>query len=63
MIRQRLRAAFGGQEGDGDFARFDCPRCGSFALSGTAELVTVGPDRKKVIAALGNSAFASCRGC
>jgi hypothetical protein len=27
------------QEGDGDFARFDCPRCGSFALSGTAEPV------------------------
>lgn len=23
--------------GAGDFARFDCPRCGSFALSGTAE--------------------------
>jgi len=25
------------QEGDGDFARFDCPRCGAFALSGSAE--------------------------
>jgi predicted RNA-binding Zn-ribbon protein involved in translation (DUF1610 family) len=25
------------QPGQGDFARFDCPRCGSFALSGTAE--------------------------
>ena len=25
------------QPGAGDFARFDCPRCGSFALSGTAE--------------------------
>src|SRR6266446_7055968 len=25
------------QTGSGDFARFDCPRCGSFALSGTAE--------------------------
>jgi hypothetical protein len=27
------------REGEGDFARFDCPRCGSFALSGTAEAV------------------------
>ena len=25
------------QPGAGDFALFDCPRCGSFALSGTAE--------------------------
>lgn len=25
------------QEGVGDFARFDCPRCGLFALTGTAE--------------------------
>jgi hypothetical protein len=25
------------QQGAGDFARFNCPRCGSFALSGTAE--------------------------
>jgi hypothetical protein len=27
------------QPGAGDFARFDCPRCGSFVLSGTAEAV------------------------
>ena len=25
------------QQGAGDFARFDCPRCGSFALAGSAE--------------------------
>jgi hypothetical protein len=25
------------QAGEGDFARFDCPRCGSFAISGSAE--------------------------
>src|SRR5215471_6914987 len=27
------------QEGLGDFARFDCERCGAFALSGTAEML------------------------
>jgi hypothetical protein len=27
------------QQGDSDFARFDCPRCGAFALSGSAEAV------------------------
>jgi hypothetical protein len=25
------------QEGAGDFARFDCPRCGAFVLTGSAE--------------------------
>jgi hypothetical protein len=26
-------------DGKGDFARFDCPRCGSFVLAGTADTV------------------------
>jgi hypothetical protein len=30
------------QGGNGDFARFDCPRCGSFILSGTAEAALEG---------------------
>src|SRR4051812_38725353 len=30
------------QAAAGDFARFDCPRCGSFALSGTAEAALPG---------------------